>query len=119
MFKEAGLGTTASTEAITLRHMEPVPNAPKGDSGGGDRHGCRHSLIGLPTHAFADVTTGFELDGNVLDNSATTPPDWGATAGTNSIFTLDASNQTGVPACSPAQSDEQAIISYAGNSPIS
>ena len=66
-------------------------------------------LIGLPTHAFADVTTGFELDGNVLDNSATTPPDWGATAGTNSIFTLDASNQTGVPR-SPLPPTERRLL---------
>jgi hypothetical protein len=37
--------------------------------------------------AFADVTTGFELDGNVVDQ-VSPPPDWGATSGTNSIFTV-------------------------------
>jgi hypothetical protein len=49
-----------------------------------------------PGHAFAAVTDDFELDGNVLDNTATPPPDWGADSGTNSIFTTDA-NQVGVP----------------------
>ena len=45
--------------------------------------------------ARGDVNTGFELDGNVLDDPASTPPDWGASSGSNSIFTV--SSGVGVP----------------------
>jgi hypothetical protein len=47
-----------------------------------------------PTQAYAAVTAAFELDGNVLDDAAP-PPDWGASSGTNSIFTVSAGQ--GVP----------------------
>jgi hypothetical protein len=55
------------------------------------------ALLGAlaPTPAFADVTTSFELDGDVLDNVASPPPDWGASSGSNSIFTV--SGGLGVP----------------------
>ncbi len=49
----------------------------------------------LPSSAFADVTTAFELDGNVLDDTSSPPPDWGAATGSNSIFTV--SGGQGVP----------------------
>ena len=49
----------------------------------------------LPSAAFADVSASFELDGDVLDDTSTAPPDWGASSGSNSIFTVSA-NQ-GVP----------------------
>jgi hypothetical protein len=46
-----------------------------------------------PGHALADVNGHFELDGNVLDDPATTQPDWGAPtpppADNNTIFRLD------------------------------
>ena len=48
------------------------------------------ALLGslAPTPAYADVTTAFELDGNVLDD-APAPPDWGTSSGNNSIFTVN------------------------------
>jgi hypothetical protein len=50
-------------------------------------------FIVSPGHALADVNGHFELDGNVVDDPATTPPDWGAPtpppADNNTIFTLD------------------------------
>lgn len=51
--------------------------------------------------AFASISTGLELDGNVLDDGAALPsaPDWGPwTTGntTNSIFTLDSATGKGV-----------------------
>ena len=47
-----------------------------------------------PTPAYADVAVPFELEGNVLDDPPAAP-DWGASSGTNSIFTVNASG-TGV-----------------------
>lgn len=40
-----------------------------------------------PGAANASISSAFELDGNVLDDAATAP-DWGASSGTNSIFTV-------------------------------
>jgi hypothetical protein len=48
----------------------------------------------LPSTAFADVATTFELEGNVLDDPNSAPPDWGASGSdTNSIFALNASGE--------------------------
>ena len=61
--------------------------------------GAAASLTLLPfTSALADVTTGLDLDGVVLADSATGTPDWGATTASspNSIFTVDA-NGAGMP----------------------
>ena len=46
------------------------------------------TALTLSTPASAAVTDTFELEGNVLDNPASAPPDWGASTGTNSIFTV-------------------------------
>lgn len=46
------------------------------------------AMLAAPS-ASAAVNSYFELEGNALDDTATTPPDWGASSGTNSIFTLN------------------------------
>lgn len=46
------------------------------------------TALTLSTPASAAVTDNFELEGNVLDDIATPPPDWGADSGSNSIFTV-------------------------------
>ena len=52
------------------------------------------AMLAAPS-ASAAVTSYFELDGDVLDNTGSTPPDWGAAGGSNSIFSL--ANGVGVP----------------------
>jgi hypothetical protein len=52
------------------------------------------AMLAAPS-ASAAVNSYFELEGNVLDDASTTPPDWGADGGTNSIFSV--SGGVGVP----------------------
>src|SRR5688500_9640598 len=52
------------------------------------------AMLAAPS-ASAAVTSYFELEGDVLDNTGSTPPDWGAASGSNSIFSV--ANGVGVP----------------------
>jgi len=51
-------------------------------------------IVVAPTTAQAVVSATFELEGNIFDDTASAPPDWGTSGGTNSIFTV--SNGVGV-----------------------